>query len=101
MAPLYVDPWVSALAESKIERARQIIGRALDVSGFDRIRVHIFGADSVASAAGRTYAGLPHCAGYAIGYQVVQASLQRTGRSAIEATFVPYTEIIEESKVFQ
>jgi uncharacterized protein YjaZ len=44
--------------------------------------------------------GLSHCAGYTVGYQVVQAYLSRTGKTIIEATFTPFAEIIEQSGFF-
>lgn len=97
--PELVGPWVSSLSAEDVERSRAIIGQALDVSGFDKIRTYIFG-DEIAQQQGRPAIGLPHCAGYTIGYQIVQAYLHRTGRSATEATFVPYREIIEESAFF-
>jgi len=98
--PEYVGPWVSTLDAGEIERSKKIIGPALDVSGFDKIRAYIFG-DEISKQWGFPTLGLPHCAGYTIGYQVVQAYLQRTGKSAAEATFVPYGEIIEESEFFR
>jgi len=69
------------------------------VSGFDKIRAYIFG-DEIAKQWGAPALGLPYCAGYTIGYQVVQAYLQRTGQTATEATFVPWREIIEASGFF-
>ncbi len=95
----FVGPWVSALNAEETEHSKTIIGQALDVSGFDKIRAYIFG-DEISKQWGFPELGLPHCAGYTIGYQVVQAYLQRTGKTATEATFVPYGEIIEESGFF-
>jgi uncharacterized protein YjaZ len=97
--PKYVGPWVTSLSSDETERSRTIIGQALDVSGFDKIRAYIF-SDEIARQSGLPEVGLPHCAGYTIGYQVVQAYLRRTGKTATEATFVPYGEIIEASGFF-
>ncbi|HEX7736614.1 MAG TPA: DUF2268 domain-containing putative Zn-dependent protease [Ktedonobacteraceae bacterium] len=94
-----VGPWVTGLNAEEIERSRTIIGGALDVTGFDQIRGYIFG-DAISQQQGRPGLGLPYCAGYSIGYQVVQSYLQRTGKSATAATFVPYAEIIAESGFF-
>ena len=98
--PEYVGPWVSTLDDEQIRRAKEIIGPALAVSGFDKIRAYIFG-DETAKQWGLPALGLPHCAGYTIGYRLVQTYLQRTGKTATEATFVPYEEIIEASGFFQ
>lgn len=97
--PELVGPWVTGLSEEEIERSKTIIGQALDVSGFDKIRAYIFG-DEIAKQWGFPALGLPHTAGYNIGYQVVQAYLRRSGKTATEATFVPYKQIIEESAFF-
>lgn len=94
-----IGPWATSLNAEEIERSKAIIGHALDVTGFDQIRGYIFG-DAISQQQGRPGLGLPYCAGYAIGYQVVQAYLQRTGISATAATFVPYAEIIAESGFF-
>lgn len=95
----YVGPWVTGLNAEEVEHSKAIIGGALAVTGFDRLRGYIFG-DALAEQYGLPRVGLPYCAGYTIGYQVVQAYLQRTGKSVVEATFVPYAEIIEDSAFF-
>ena len=97
--PQYVGPWVSGLNAEEILRAKTVLGQALSVSGFDKIRAYIFG-DETSKQWGVPALGLPHCAGYAIGYQVVQAYLRRTSQTATEATFVPSGEIIEISGFF-
>lgn len=38
--------------------------------------------------------------GYAVGYHVVQAFLERTGLSVEEATFVPAMRVVQESGYF-
>lgn len=95
----YVGPWVTGLSAEEMERSKAIIGQALDVTGFDNIRSYIFG-DALSEQQGRAGVGLPYCAGYTIGYQVVQAYLQRTGKSVVETTFVPFAEIIADSAFF-
>jgi uncharacterized protein YjaZ len=94
-----VGPWVSEFDESSLEETRRIIGGVLQVSGFDRVRSYIFG-DAIGASAGRATVGVPLHAGYAIGYRVVQAYLETTGKSVIDATFVPADEIIAESGFF-
>lgn len=95
----YVGPWVSGLNTEEVERSKTILGQALAISGFNKIRAYIFG-DEVSQQWGGPALGLPHCAGYNIGYQVVQAYLQRTGKTATEATFIHYDEIIAKSGFF-
>ena len=94
-----IGPWVTSLSAEETERSKAIIGQALAVTGFDQIRNYIFG-DAIAERQGRAGVGLPYCAGYTIGYQVVQAYLQYTGKSVVEATFIPFAEIITASAFF-
>jgi uncharacterized protein YjaZ len=91
---------VSDLSEEELATARRVISGALDVSGFNAVRGYIFG-DTIAASSGLPKAGVPDFAGYAIGYRVVQQYLQRTGRSVVEATFLPSQEIIAESGFFE
>ena len=95
----FVGPWVTGLSAEETEQARTIIGRDIKVTGFDKIRSYIFG-DQLTIQGGRTPVGLAHCAGYTIGYQVVQTYLNRTGKTIVEATFTPFAEIIEQSGFF-
>lgn len=90
---------VTDLSEEELVTARRIIGGALEVSGFNAVRNYIFG-DTIAASWGQPESGIPDFAGYAIGYRIVQRYLQRTGRSAVEATFLPSQEIIAESGFF-
>ncbi|MEO6888901.1 MAG: DUF2268 domain-containing putative Zn-dependent protease [Ktedonobacteraceae bacterium] len=95
-----VGYFVTDLSQEELATARRIIGDALDVSGFDAVRGYIFG-DTIAVHMGRSEAGVPNFAGYAIGYRIVRRYLQRTGKSVAEATFLPSHEIIAESGFFQ
>src|SRR5690606_33808585 len=83
--------YVTEFDTARMEESRQSIGGALDVSGFNEVRGYIFG-DAIAGQMGLPKAGVPAYAGYAIGYHVVQAYLKRTGKSVVEATFVPAQE---------
>jgi uncharacterized protein YjaZ len=94
-----VGYYVTDFSEEELDTARRVIGGALEVSGFNEVRSYIFG-DSVAASWGLPKAGIPDFAGYAIGYRVVQRYLQRTGRSVVDATFLPSQEIIAESGFF-
>lgn len=91
---------VTDFDEEEIATAKRVIGGALDVSGFNAVRSYIFG-DTIAESSGLPKVGVPDFAGYAIGYRVVQHYLQRTGRSVVDATFLPSQEIIAESGFFE
>ncbi len=95
-----VGYFVTDFDQSRLDETKRVIGGALDVTGFNQIRGYIFG-DVLAERYGLPKAGVPDYAGYAVGYRVAQAYLKRTGKSAVEATFVPAREIIAESKFFE
>lgn len=44
--------------------------------------------------------GLPYCAGYACGYHLVKHYLKKTGKSIVEATLLPVSEILEVAEDF-
>jgi uncharacterized protein YjaZ len=88
--------WTLGLAPEALEPLRPVYRDALDVSGFSEIRGYIFG-DWAAAEHGYRAIGLPDFAGYALGYRLVRAYLERSGRTAAEATYVPWREIVEES----
>ena len=44
--------------------------------------------------------GLPYCAGYACGYHLVKHYLKKTGKSIVEATLLPASEILEVAEDF-
>ncbi len=88
-----IGPWVTRHDPATVARARATIAPALGVAGFDRIRGYLFG-DDLAERFGYEPVGLPHAAGYAVGYGMVQAYLRATGTSVVEATFVPSEEIV-------
>ena len=92
-----LGPWPNALSEGELEEARPVFRDALEVSGFDEIRGYIFG-DWAASWMGYVPRGLPDFAGYAMGYRIVREYLDRSGRSAAEATYVPWREIVDGSR---
>lgn len=86
-----VGYYVTDLEPAQLDEAKRVIGGALDVSGFNAVRSYIFGD---------AQAGVPPFAGYAIGYRVVRQFLERTGKTAAEATFIPAQDIIAESGYF-
>jgi uncharacterized protein YjaZ len=94
-----IGPWVSQFDESRLDETKAIFRDGLNRMGFDVVRGYIFGGQ-VAAAMGVEAVDVPPLAGYALGYRIVQAYLQRTGKKVAEATFVPAAEIIAESGFF-
>jgi uncharacterized protein YjaZ len=94
-----VGPYSSALSPEQMEAVKPKFRDALEVSGFDVIRGYIFG-DWAAEQFGYQKQGLPDYAGYTLGYQVLKAFKQRTGKTATEAAYLPWQEIVEASRFF-
>lgn len=94
-----LGPWTKALSEDELENARPVMREALEVVGFNEIRGYIFG-DWAAARFGYEPRGLPDFVGYSMGYRVAREYLRHTGRSAVEASYLPWREIVEGSRYF-
>lgn len=94
-----LGPWTEALSEDELESAQPVMQEALEVTGFNEIRGYIFG-DWAAAQFGYEPRGLPDFVGYSMGYRIVREYLRCTGTSAVEATYVPWREIVEGSCYF-
>ncbi len=96
----HVGFFVEDQTEDTLATARALIADHLTDSGFNVVRPYIFGDWAVEMMPGTEPVGMPNFGGYAIGYHVVQAYLQRTGCTVAEATQVGGEEIIRESGYF-
>jgi uncharacterized protein YjaZ len=94
-----IGPWVTEFDMSHMERTKAIFRDGMTRTGFNTIRGYIFGGE-IAEAGGFEKVDVPMLAGYALGYRTVQAYLKKTGKSVVEATFVPASEIIAQSGYF-
>lgn len=86
--------------QEDFETARRMIGEGLHKTGFNVIRSYIFGDDLAEQSDYEPLGGMPIYGGYTIGYHVVQAYLQRSGRTIEETTFISADEIVAESGFF-
>lgn len=91
-----LGPWATTLRGAELAALKPRFREALNEGDFNVVRGYIFG-DSSATDFGYTAQSVPNYAGYAMGYHVVLAYLKRTGRSAAEATYVPWQEIVAVS----
>ena len=94
-----VGYYVTDIDAANLALARTLISDNLTATGFDTLRAFIFG-DYWAKKLGFAAVGMPDFGGYAVGYHVVQAYLQRTNNTIEEATFVPAKEIVTQSGYF-
>lgn len=95
-----VGYFITEFDEAELETARRFIGEGLQVTGFNTIRSYIFGDALAQRGRFQPIGGMPTYGGYAIGYHVVQAFLQRSGLSIEQATFLPADEIIQGARFF-
>lgn len=89
-----VGYYVTDISAADLETARRLVRDGLDVSG--DVRGYIFG-DHLADGFGFPKIGMPPFGGYAVGYQVVQAYLRRTGQTVEAIAFTPAADIVRES----
>jgi uncharacterized protein YjaZ len=92
-----VGPYATALTGEQIEMLKPRYNEVLEHTG--DIRGYIFG-DWAAREFHYEARGMPDYAGYTVGYEIVRAYTNRTGHSVAEATYLPWREIVEESKFF-
>ncbi|WP_199616658.1 DUF2268 domain-containing protein [Paenibacillus alkalitolerans] len=94
-----LGPWVHSLNDAQHEEVKPRYRDALHISGFNEIRGYIFG-DLEGDFASPVNIGLPPYSGYSVGYRMVNEYLRRSGKSAAEATYVPWREVVEGSCYF-
>lgn len=88
-------PWVTETdMETLNEYIKPIIRDGLNVQGLENLNAYLYG-DEIAVLQNYTPVGLPYCAGYACGYHLVKHYLKKTGKSIVEATLLPASEILE------
>lgn len=91
----FLGPWVSRTDPELLPLIREIIRDGLHATGFEQITAYLYG-DEMAEMQCFPKAGLPYCAGYAVGYDLIRYYLQKTGISIEEATILPHEEILGE-----
>jgi len=95
-----IGPWVSKTdMETLNDYIKPLIKEGLNVTGMADITAYLFG-DEMAKMQGYFPVGLPYCAGYACGYYMIKYYLKKTGKSIVEATLTPASEILKEIEGF-
>jgi uncharacterized protein YjaZ len=77
--------WSTGLSAEELARARQIIEPHIEEKGFQNAQAYLFG-DPMADRCGYARTGLPHAAGYAVGYQWIEEYLEKSGKTLFDAT---------------
>jgi Predicted Zn-dependent protease len=91
-------PWVTDITNEELLRSRAVISRNLSVSGFLEVRKYMYG-DHPMVPEGKEL-GVAYCGGYAVGYHAVQAYLEKTGSSVLEASKLDGDELMRLSGYF-
>lgn len=93
-------PWVTKTDMQTLnEYIKPIIHDGLNVQGLENLNAYLYG-DEMAKLQNYPCVGLPYCAGYACGYHLVKHYLKQTGKSIVEATLLPASEILEATEDF-
>ena len=95
----FLGPWVAKTDPELLPLIKEIIYDGLNATGFENITAYLYG-DEMARMQHFPEAGLPYCAGYAVGYHLIRYYLQKTGISIEEATILPHEEILKEVEEF-
>lgn len=95
-----VGPWVYKTEMEMLNNyIKPITREGLGVQGMDNLNAYLYG-DEMAALQDFAPVGLPYCAGYACGYYLVKHYLQKTGKSIVEATILPASEILSTAEDF-
>jgi uncharacterized protein YjaZ len=95
-----VGPWVSKTdIQTLNEYIKPILREGLSVQGMDNLNAYLYG-DEMVVLQNFAPVGLPYCAGYACGYHLIKHYLKKTGKSIVEATILPASEILNAVEDF-
>lgn len=91
-------PWVTKTSSAALkETVKPAIRAALDVQGMAGLSAYLYG-DDIAASQGYPPVGLPYCAGYACGYELVRCYLDATGDDIADATLLPANVILQKAE---
>jgi uncharacterized protein YjaZ len=91
----YIGPQTIGLSTDELLKAASIILPHAEEKGFQTARSYLFG-DAMADACGYPKTGLPHGAGYAVGYRLMKDYFAKTGKNIFDATLESSEHILKE-----
>lgn len=94
-----LGPWVTSFDEEDLAYSIEVMKEAIQVKGFAEVSSYMFG-DIIAKAQGYAPVGLSPFAGYAVGYQAVQAFMKREGIGIAEASLMESSDILGSCGLF-
>jgi len=90
-----IGPQTIGLSEGALASAQKIILPHVREKGFQKAQSLLFG-DAMADVYGYPKSGLPHGAGYAVGYRLIKDYLAKTGKTIFTATQESSEQILNE-----
>jgi uncharacterized protein YjaZ len=95
-----IGMWVKNTTAEMLETAiKPSIKENLNNSDFNKLSAFLYG-DEIMAMHGIAPVGMPYCAGYACGYQLIKHYLKKTGKTIFEATITPTADILKETEDF-
>ena len=95
-----VGIWVSKTDNETLKSIiKPKIKENLYENDFSKVSALLYG-DEITKIQGETPIGMPYCAGYACGYELIRYYLKKTGKTIYEATIMPTSEILKEVEEF-
>lgn len=95
-----VGMWAKNTSEDTLQKViKPLIHEHLLENDFQKVSSYLYGDDIMAMRGGEPI-GMPYCGGYACGYAIVKAFLQKTGKSIYDATIMTTEAIMNEMEDF-
>ncbi len=92
--------WVKNTTKEMLKTViKPAIKENLNCSDFNKLSSFLYG-DEIMAIRGVEPIGMPYCAGYACGYQLIKHYLKKTGKTIFEATITPTADILKEIEDF-
>ena len=91
----YIGPQTIGLPAEELSKATEVILPHAAEKGFQTARSYLFG-DAMADVCGYPKTGLPHGAGYAVGYRLVKDYFKKTGKDIFATTLESSENILRE-----
>ncbi|WP_315082040.1 DUF2268 domain-containing protein [uncultured Clostridium sp.] len=95
-----IGMWVKNITKETLNTViKPAIKENLNNSDFNKLSAFLYG-DEIMAMRGAEPVGMPYCAGYACGYNLIKHYLKKTGKTIFEATITPTVDILNETEDF-
>ncbi|EPY6431011.1 DUF2268 domain-containing protein [Clostridium sporogenes] len=95
-----IGMWVKNTSKETLENViKPAIKENINNNDFNKLSSFLYG-DEIMAIRGIPPIGMPYCAGYACGSQLIKYYLKKTGKTIFEATITPTADILKETEEF-